>query len=64
MPRPLRSDEWPSNEEFDVAEFYETKAGRTFFELTLPRLIAAIERLAEALEKAVAEQGQAGNEAG
>ncbi len=34
-----------------MLEFYKTRAGRTYFEATLPRLIKAIERLADALEE-------------
>lgn len=51
MGRAARGDEWQISE-VRVTEFHETKMGRTFFEVTLPRLIAAIERLAEALEAA------------
>jgi predicted ATP-grasp superfamily ATP-dependent carboligase len=35
--------------------FYQTRAGRIFYEVHVPKLIEAVERLAEAVEK-LAEQ--------
>jgi hypothetical protein len=32
-------------------DFYRTRAGRTYFEVTLPSLVTAINRLAAALEQ-------------
>jgi len=38
-------------------QFYRTRAGRTFFEHTLPELIRQLERLNENLEKLVERVG-------
>jgi len=37
-------------------EFYQTRAGRTYYEKTLPELIEQLRRLAEAVEKLVAQK--------
>jgi len=34
-------------------EFYNTRAGRTYYEKTLPELVEQLRRLAEAVEKLV-----------
>lgn len=34
-----------------MSEFHQTKMGHTFFEVQLPKLIGAINRLADAVEK-------------
>jgi hypothetical protein len=36
-------------------EFHETRAGRTFYEHTLPELVRQVERLATAVEQLLAE---------
>lgn len=36
-------------------EFYQTRAGRTYYEKTLPELVEQLRRLAEAMEKLVAQ---------
>ena len=41
-------------------EFYQTRAGRTYYEKTLPDLVEQLRRLAEALEKLVAQKDQEG----
>ena len=42
-------------------EFYQTRAGRTYYEKTLPELVEQLRRLAEAMEKLVAQKGQDGH---
>ncbi len=37
--------------------FYQTRAGRVFYEVHVPKLIEVLERLAVAVEKLVEEQG-------
>ena len=41
-------------------EFYQTRAGRTYYEKTLPELVEQLRRLAEAMEKMVAQKDQDG----
>ena len=41
-------------------EFYQTRAGRTYYEKTLPELVEQLRRLAEAMEKLVAQKNQDG----
>jgi len=41
-------------------EFYQTRAGRTDYEKTLPELVEQLRRLAEAVEKLVAQNNQDG----
>ena len=41
-------------------EFYNTRAGRTYYEKTLPELVEQLRRLAEAMEKLVAQKNQDG----
>ena len=41
-------------------EFYQTRAGRTYYEKTLPELVEQLRRLAEAMEKLVAQKDQDG----
>jgi len=43
--------------------FYQTRAGRIFYEVHVPKLIEAVERLAQAVEKLV-EQGETDTEGG
>jgi hypothetical protein len=45
------------------AEFYQTRAGRTYYEKTLPELVEQIKRLAEAVEKLVAAGGSRNRDA-
>ena len=44
--------------------FYQTRAGRTFYEVHIPRLIEAVERLAAAVEKLVEDQEEDENKGG
>ena len=37
-------------------EFYQTRAGRTYYEKTLPELVEQLRRLAEAMERLVAQK--------
>lgn len=39
-------------------DFYRTRAGRTYFEVTLPSIARAIDRLAVALERVAEDQGE------
>ena len=41
-------------------EFYKTRAGRTYYEKTLPELIEQIRRLADVVEKLVARTDEGG----
>ena len=41
-------------------EFHQTRAGRTYYEKTLPELVEQLRRLAEAMEKLVAQKDQDG----
>ncbi len=41
-------------------EFYQTRAGRTYYETTLPELVEQLRRLAAAMEKLVAQKNQDG----
>jgi len=41
-------------------EFYNTRAGRTYYEKTLPELVEQLRRLAAAVEKLVAQKDQDG----
>ena len=41
-------------------EFYQTRAGRTYYEKTLPELVEQLRRLATAVEKLVAQKDQDG----
>ena len=34
-----------------MLDFYRSRAGRTYFEATLPKLVKALERIADALEE-------------
>ena len=43
--------------------FYQTRAGRIFYEVHVPKLIEVLERLAAAVEKLV-EQGETDTEGG
>jgi hypothetical protein len=45
-------------------QFHETRMGRVFFEVTLPRLVAALERLSESLERIAARAQQPEKQAG
>ena len=41
-------------------EFYQTRAGRIYYEKTLPELVEQLRRLAEAIEKLVARKVDGG----
>ena len=41
-----------------MLDFYRTRAGRTYFESTLPRIAKALERIADSLEKEITENSQ------
>jgi hypothetical protein len=41
-------------------EFYNTRAGRTYYDKTLPELVEQLRRLAEAVEKLVARNNEDG----
>lgn len=44
--------------------FYQTRAGRIFYEVHVPKLIEVLERLAVAVEKLVEQQGEEETEGG
>lgn len=39
-------------------EFHQTRAGRTYYEKTLPELVEQVRRLADAVEKLVERKGE------
>ncbi len=41
-------------------EFYQTRAGRTYYEKTLPELVEQLRRLADAVDKLVARKDEDG----
>ena len=44
--------------------FYQTRAGRVFYEVQVPKLIEVLERLAVSVEKLVEQQAEGGSEDG
>ena len=44
--------------------FYQTRAGRIFYEVQVPKLIEVLERLSVAVEKLVEQQGEEETEGG